>query len=96
MKSMKKFILILFSILIAGCSFNSPELKQIELPKPYEKPIPQEYNVQIIEFDSQKFYCLSPQNARILSLNWLEYKSWAESNYDLLNFLNSLNKGENK
>ena len=43
-----------------------------------------EYKLNLIEINSNKFYSLTVEDARKLSENWIKYKMWAETNYELL------------
>jgi hypothetical protein len=57
------------------------------IPKPIKKPLGAQYQVKEIDFNGVSFYCLDSQNAKILAVNWLLYKEWAENNELILNKL---------
>lgn len=82
---MKLFLTsILFSFLLIGCGAPKTEFIHAKLPDIPKKPEMSEYKLNLIEINSNKFYSLTVEDARKLSENWIKYKMWAETNYELL------------
>ncbi len=85
----RTLFLMCFLILASSCSIKPKEkivYKYIEKPvyiecqKPVvpEKPAFQPYQIFRVQFEGKYYYCADVENARIISQNWLKYKSWCE------------------
>lgn len=67
------------------------------IPEPVEPPKFVEYNVQLVTIDDTEYFLLDKENMNKLALNWLDYKRFAETNYDILKDLHKkyINKIKN-
>ena len=84
---MKKYslLLILIALSFTGCSEKIQKVYvKPEIPKPFQRPQGKDFEVFLLKMDNKIFYSLSEKDAEILSENWVYYKNWAESNYNLL------------
>jgi len=105
---MKMTQFLLISILsvfsLSGCTpFFCPKpkiVKKIVYLKPIipdlpKKPIRIKYKFKAVNFNGFDYYVLTPNDAAIMSVNWNEYKNWAELNRTILERLkDSNNTGE--
>ena len=77
--------LVVFCIfLLTACTSTRYIYKYPEIPAGIPKPYAQDYNISLIEFNEQQFYALTPEDAKKLSENWINYKAYAEANERLL------------
>lgn len=83
----KKFLLALIPFIFIGCTAVRTEFVYPEIPDIKEPPITQDYNLTVIKINNIEYYSLSPEDAKILSENWIKFKSWAETNYELLKII---------
>lgn len=80
----KTFLLALIALIFIGCTTVRTEYIYPEMPDIKEPPETRDYNLSIIKINNTEYYSLSPEDAKILSENWVKFKSWAETNYELL------------
>ena len=76
---MKKYclLLVVLALSFTGCSEKIQKVYvKPEIPKPFQRPQGKDFNVFLLKMDNKIFYSLSE--------NWIYYKNWAESNYNLL------------
>lgn len=80
--------LLLVSSLFTGCGPKEIPIRTVyvekECPTPKTKPIFTEYNVLILEIDGEEYYAFPKVDAIKLATNWISYREWAESNYNLI------------
>jgi len=96
MKILQVILLVTLVFNFSGCSiFWCPEPEIITKYKYINKPIPkiqnkpkaEKYKVIGVKLNNKEYYCTDRINASILSNNWIEYREWSESNYNLLKSL---------
>ena len=75
---------IILALFLTACTETKYVYKYPEIPAGIPKPTASDYNVSIIEFNDRQFYALTPEDARVLSENWINYKAYAEANEKLL------------
>jgi hypothetical protein len=73
-----------FALFLTACTTTKYIYKYPEIPAGFPRPIVSDYNVSIIEFNDVQFYALTPEDARTLSENWINYKAYSEANEKLL------------
>ncbi|EAI0948211.1 hypothetical protein E1I37_09780 [Campylobacter coli] len=83
----KKFLLTLIPFIFIGCASVKTEFIYPKIPDIKEPPITQDYNLTVIKINNVEYYSLSSEDAKILSENWIKFKSWAETNYELLKII---------
>ena len=83
-KYLNLFIGIILGISVISCSSTKYIYKYPEIPAGIPKPLYRDYNLSLVEFNNQQFYALSPEDAKTLSENWINYKAYAEANERLL------------
>ncbi|MGI7717383.1 hypothetical protein ACNGMK_09070 [Campylobacter coli] len=83
----KKFLLALIPFIFMGCTTVRTEFIYSKIPDVKEPPTTQDYNLTVIKINNIEYYSLSPEDAKILSENWIKFKSWAETNYELLKII---------
>lgn len=83
---MVKFLssFVIFAILLTACTSTKYIYKYPEIPAGIPKPLARDYNLSLIEFNEQQFYALTPEDAKTLSENWINYKAYSEANERLL------------
>lgn len=85
MKKYSLLLIILIALSFSGCSEKIQKVYvKPEIPKPFQRPQGKDFEVFLLKMDGKIFYSLSEKDAEILSENWIYYKNWAESNYNLL------------
>ncbi|WP_457623499.1 hypothetical protein [Persephonella sp.] len=86
----KTLFLILSAILVSSCAnkqepkivykyIEKPVYIECEKPTIPEKPEFIPYQIFRAEFENKYYYCVDVENAKVISENWLKYKSWCES-----------------
>lgn len=88
---MKKYLIFLIIPFILACSTRT-EFVYPEIPELQEPPVVKDYELKQIKINKTKYFALTEENAKILSENWIHYKKWSETNYELLKSLKSMNK----
>lgn len=83
----KTFLFPLIVLIFVGCAPAKIEFVYPEIPDISEPPLTQDYNLSVIKINNIEYYSLSPDDAKILSENWIRFKSWAETNYELLKII---------
>lgn len=83
----KKFLLALIPFIFIGCASVKTEFIYPKIPDIKEPPITQDYNLTVIKINNVEYYSLGSEDAKILSENWIKFKSWAETNYELLKII---------
>ena len=83
----KTFLFPLIVLFFTGCASVKTEFIYPEIPDILEPPATQDYNLSVIKINNIEYYSLSPEDAKILSENWIRFKSWAETNYELLKII---------
>lgn len=89
-------IILASTLLLSGCATTQVYTPQY-IPEPVEPPKFVEYNVQLVTIDDTEYFLLDKENMNKLALNWLDYKRFAETNYDILKDLHKkyINKIKN-
>ena len=83
----KTFLFPLIVLFFTGCASVKTEFIYPEIPDILEPPATQDYNLSVIKINNIEYYSLSPEDAKNLSENWIRFKSWAETNYELLKII---------
>ena len=83
----KTFLFPLIVLFFTGCASVKTEFIYPEILDISEPPATQDYNLSVIKINNIEYYSLSPEDAKILSENWIRFKSWAEANYELLKII---------
>lgn len=82
-------------LIFTGCaSYEHTKFVKIQIPDIPEKPIAQKYDLKIIKINKDEYYALTPDDAKILIKNWLDFKAWAELNNELLIVIKNQNEGK--
>lgn len=87
---MKKiYLVVIIAILLTGCNNVQPVVTKVQYrdkqcPVPKQKPDFTKYEVLILKINDKEFYALQKSEAIKLITNWISYKSWAETNYNLM------------
>jgi len=82
-------IMMLIAILFTGCNNVQPVItkvvyKEKQCPAPRPRPSFTKYEVLILKINGKEFYALQKSEAIKLITNWISYRSWAETNYNLM------------
>lgn len=78
------FITFIIFCFLTGCSTTRYVYVYPELPDLKEQPQGQEYKLKMVKINNINYYCLTPNDSKILVENWLNYKNWSEINYEIL------------
>lgn len=93
MKNLKNLkhimILLLISVFFTACVSTQPVITKVvyrdkQCPAPKPKPNFTKYEVLMLKINGKEFYALQKSEAIKLITNWISYKSWAETNYNLM------------
>lgn len=95
-RNISSSIILASTLLLSGCATTQVYTPSY-VPEPVEPPKFVEYNVQLVTIDDTEYFLLDKENMNKLALNWLDYKRFAETNYDILKNLhnNYINKIKN-
>lgn len=95
---MKYFLILISCLVITGCSAVKVEFVYPSIPELQEPPKVEDYNLQLIRINNTEYYALTEEDARILSENWILFRKWSETNFELLKTLKieeqTYNKGK--
>lgn len=83
-KILHSSVIIAVLAIFAACTSTKYIYKYPEIPAGIPKPLARDYNLSLIEFNEQQFYALTPEDAKTLSENWINYKAYSEANERLL------------
>lgn len=81
---MKYIYFFIFILFFAGCTSVKTEFVQSQIPDIHPQPQYIPYELKLIEINNKKFYSLTEKDAKNLSENWINYKAWAEYNFEVL------------
>lgn len=91
----------MLAVSLSGC-WPCPEIPEPEIVIEYEyvyqkipelqqRPMFQEYDMNMVRFKGQDFYVIPRVDGSIMSSNWTAYRGWAEANYSILQALKDSN-----
>ena len=86
-----KYLLLFFTLIFVACGTKTTYIKS-DIPEPFEKIEPKEYQFSLINVNDKYYYCLTEQDALNLSNNWIHYRNYSDSNYKLLKSLRKSTK----
>lgn len=92
MKAMSFIALLVLLVSNQGCADKCKPIVETHyikqaIPEPQAKPKGSDFQLLQIEFNGKTYYAVEEEQGKLLSLNWLMYKEWAEGNYEVLNKL---------
>ena len=89
MNKVAKSLLLLLVLILTGCGSTQPLVPEVrylekECPTPKAQPEFIPYEAIILEINGEEYYALPKSEAVKLGTNWISYKSWAETNFKLM------------
>jgi hypothetical protein len=107
MSYLKLFMILVISLgLLSSCTPKKPETKiiyktkvvyqqcpEIEIP---EKPKKLDYSWFMVEYEKNRYMCLSLSDAQALAISWLQYKNYCETIVNNVKLHNKWIKSTNK